>query len=904
MWTSLLFSLTLVVTSNPAQPQAQLQAARQACPTSAEAAWLLATGGQDTTGCLTKVAPKTRFLTTAIAAEQLRRAVKLEEAAALLSKSFTAKDAAPVRRLLLAELQLYLGKVDDAMGHVDRIVDDYQRGFIGKTEWELWAAGSAAVQKRDWESAEEAFDKLDADFPTFVPGQLAGGEYDRVREYYARALRRLGRAVTAAGWHAPTLVAAARALLENPYAETSGEAVAHAKRAIVHDPRAFSAHQLLAKIEIQDLRYPEALGHLAAADAAFKDHPLTLAYRASIALLHGRDDEFAGILARVRKEHPRNLEFYMETGRILNRHHRYPLAVDLFQKGLALEPDNPALSAWLGVSLLRVGNEGDGVYHLRRAAQADAEHVMANNVTYLYTNLVFPNYVSVRKGPFLYRAPKDEWPVLSVLVPPVMEAAYERYRKAYGYTPPSPVHVELYKNPADFTTLIAGQPVDTGILGVCFGRVIVALSPSAARANWAMVLAHELAHTFHVEQTQGRVPRWFTEGLAELETARHRYVWKREMSRDLHMALRERALRGIATLNEAFSHAKNELEMVTAYIHATWVVRYLYLHHGWPGIRKMLELYTKELPTPEVIRQVTGQDAAEFDRRFFAYLGAMFGRFDAQFHPSSVKFADREKLVKDLESGTADAFGRMALVHLLAGEQDDFKLVMDKARRLDPKNRWVWFTEALLAQQERNSDRARELLEGLVAAGHDGFELRQYLAFIFQMLNRRDDEIRMLEKAAAFDPENVQVRMRLALHYRDTSQEGPFVRMLRDVARRNEGDLGVVRKLVELGAKRRDDHLTAEFGLQLLDISPFAQGDGPLAAADALFALGRRADALPLLLVHRQENPEDRLGRVRLMLAQALIAAGRPADARPVLQQLVKLFPGMTEARELLQKLR
>ncbi len=901
MWTQLIFLVALFTSTNPVPREAQVLAQKQACVKEPTAAWLLATAGEDITGCLARMPPKLKFFTTVIEAERLRRDGKLAEAAALLSKSFSAKDPAPVQRLILAELQLFLGKVDDAMGHVDRIVDDYGREFIGKNEWELWAAGSAAVLKKDWETAEEVFEKLDTDFPAFVPGQLAGGEYDRVREYYTRSLRRLQRAVTAAGWHSPTLVAAARALFENPYAETSGDAVAYAQKAIAGDNHAIAAWQLLAKVAIYDLKYGEAILYLDKSDTIFKDHPLTLAYRASIALLHGRDAEFAELLSRVQKNYPRNLEFYMETGRILNRHHRYPLAVDLFQKGLKLEPDNPALSAWLGVSLLRVGNEGDGVYHLRRAAAADSEHVMANNVTYLYTNLIFPNYVSIRKGPFLYRAPKDEWPVLSLLVPPVMEAAYARYQKAYGFTPPSPIHVELYKNPADFTTLIAGQPVDTGILGVCFGSVIVALSPSAARANWAMVLAHELAHTFHVERTQGRVPRWFTEGLAELETARYNYVWKREMSRDLYMALSERSLRGIATLNEAFSHAKNELEMITAYIHATWVVRYLYLNHGWPGIRKMLELYTRELPTPEVIAQVTGQPAAEFDRRFFAYLAAMFARFNGQFHPSAIKFADREQLTKDLSTGTAEAFGRMALSHLLAGEKDDFKLVMDKARRLDAKNRWVMFAEALFAQSERDTARALELLEGLIRAGHDGFEIRQYLAFLYQVLNRRDDEIRSLEKAAAFDPENIQVRMRLALHYRDTSQESQFIRMLREVARRNEGDSGVVRKLVELGAKTRDDRLTAEFGLQLLDISPFSQGDGPLQAASALFAMGRPADALPLLLVHRIENPEDRLGKVRLMLARSLLAAGRRSEAKPILVQLVSLFPGMTEARDLLQ---
>jgi hypothetical protein len=168
-----------------------------------------------------------------------------------------------------------------------------------------------------------------------------------------------------------------------------------------------------------------------------------------------------------------------------------------------------------------------------------------------------------------------------------------------------------------------------------------------------MVLSHELAHTFHVEMTQGRVPRWFTEGLAELETSRARFVWRREMSRDLYAALTENSLRGIATLNEAFSHARNELEMVTAYIHATWVLRYLIIHHGYAGIRRMLDLYGRETPTVQAVREVTGLDETAFDKAFFTYLRAMFRKYEHQFLPSSIRFADGEKLEKALSSGKA-----------------------------------------------------------------------------------------------------------------------------------------------------------------------------------------------------------------------------------------------------------
>ena len=80
--------------------------------------------------------------------------------------------------------------------------------------------------------------------------------------------------------------------------------------------------------------------------------------------------------------------------------------------------------------------------------------------------------------------------------------------------------------PTHYAVRTVGLP-DIGVAGVCFGRVITALSPTNHAFNWGMVLAHELAHVFAIQLSRSRVPRWFTEGLSEVETMRARPEWAR-----------------------------------------------------------------------------------------------------------------------------------------------------------------------------------------------------------------------------------------------------------------------------------------------------------------------------------------------------------------------------------------
>ena len=106
----------------------------------------------------------------------------------------------------------------------------------------------------------------------------------------------------------------------------------------------------------------------------------------------------------------------------------------------------------------------------------------------------------------------------------------------YDFVPKTPVQVELYSNREQFSVRTSGLP-NIGIEGVCFGRVVAAMSPKSEPFNWGNVVWHELGHVFAIQLSKNHVPRWFTEGLSEYETIARRPEWQRELDPELYQAL-------------------------------------------------------------------------------------------------------------------------------------------------------------------------------------------------------------------------------------------------------------------------------------------------------------------------------------------------------------------------------
>ena len=147
-----------------------------------------------------------------------------------------------------------------------------------------------------------------------------------------------------------------------------------------------------------------------------------------------------------------------------------------------------------------------------------------------------------------------------------------------------------------------------------------------------MVLAHELAHVFAIQLSRSRVPRWFTEGLSELETARLRPEWTRHDDAALIRRLRRGELPTLLSLSNAFVTARGD-EAARAYAHAAVAVEFLERRFGFPALRDALVAFGRGEPEAAVLGKLTGLSAEALEREFRAELGRRFARFDKQYLP-------------------------------------------------------------------------------------------------------------------------------------------------------------------------------------------------------------------------------------------------------------------------------
>ncbi|MFN9984038.1 MAG: hypothetical protein ACK52S_00670, partial [Pirellula sp.] len=89
----------------------------------------------------------------------------------------------------------------------------------------------------------------------------------------------------------------------------------------------------------------------------------------------------------------------------------------------------------------------------------------------------------------------------------------------YGATLQEPIFVEIFPRQQEFAIRTFGMPGGQGFLGVCFGRLITANSPSALQvdSNWKSVLWHEYCHVVTLQKTKNKMPRWLSEGISVYE---------------------------------------------------------------------------------------------------------------------------------------------------------------------------------------------------------------------------------------------------------------------------------------------------------------------------------------------------------------------------------------------------
>ena len=678
----------------------------------------------------------------------------------------------------------------------------------------------------------------------------------------------------------------------------------HLDAALAVNPRNARALKVRASIEIDQNQWATATRTLDGVLAANKDDVVAIAMKATIAWLRDDTKSYDAEVQRALAIDPAYAGLYRIVARAAVREHRYVEAIELEKRAVALKPDYFEAMAGVGLGYLRLGLEKEGLDWLEKSWAGDKYNVRTFNTRTLFKETIPKEYTFGTSKDFRIRYHNDEKAVLARYVEPALERAFADMVKRYGFTPKTPITIELYADRNDYGIRTIGLP-DIAALGVTFGQVVTAMSPANGDINWGMVLWHELGHVFAIQLSSSRVPRWFTEGLSEYETLIARPDWRRENDADLYGAVANGTLVSIGDLNSEFMQP-DASAVVVAYYQSAVTLEYLIGTYGFPKIVEALKLYGKGRETPDVLQAITGKTIAQLDADFRKYLDIRLAPYAGTFKLPTRGFDDVTKLEIAADAAPRDAGARahLALGHYYAGEADKAMTAAGAALALDPKQPIARYIQAEVVLHQGDLPRARALYQGLIADGHDSFDLRSRLAQIAEGEGKAAEVEQQLCAAKKLDPERSFPYQELAQRYEKYGLLAKALTELEHYAFLEQMDLAPLKKLVVEYGKLGNWAKVRTYGEMATYINP-SDPDILGGLARAYLELRQPARALFTYETMLLTSPPPRrpalvhLGRVR-----ALIALGKTADARAALAQAMKTEPENAEALELKAKLK
>lgn len=679
-------------------------------------------------------------------------------------------------------------------------------------------------------------------------------------------------------------------------------ALEHIDAALAVNPSHAAALCTRAEIEIDNEEYANAKKSLAPVLAVNPEHLQARALMATIAWLTDDLPTFEAEKKRVLAHNPRYAMFFHIVADHGVKAHRYLEAIDLEKQALAIDPNLHDALAGIGVGYLRMGGEDQqGLDALEKSHELDGFNTRTYNTLNLFDELK-KDYTFLKSKSFRLRVPKSEAAMLERYLPRFLEIAFADMVKRYGFTPTLPTTIELFDDQDKYSVRTVGLP-NLAALGVCFGRVITAISPSQGNLNWGMILWHELGHVFALQRSGNRVPRWFTEGLSEVETIKRRREWRRENDADVYAALEAGTLPSTVELNTQFVHAQSEQQMVVAYHLSSVTVEFMVDRWGWPGVVKALDLFKQGKDTAFMIKAVTKLEPAAFDQELRAWLRNRFkayvGTWRAPREPGDLKVLtaqladkpDDPKLLADVAAAELGEDGARpsAAAHAAA------------ALAKDPKNKTaIWVQLKLSGEPAKIAERGK----ALVAAGGDGYDVRMELAGAALRAKDNVTALRELTAAKRLDPERSEPYAIAGQIHAESGQEALEIAELEGYVMIEQMEYKPLRTLTEKLRARKEWAKARTYGEMALFIYPY-DAELHVWLAEIYGATNSPKESIfeaeSALLA---DPPAARPALAHLAITRAALALKDPARARQAIGKALALEPKNAEALGLQRKVK
>ena len=682
---------------------------------------------------------------------------KTAEAIAAL-KEVENEDGAWRAKVYLGELLIRSGKRADATTVLKQVTEDYNNDKITLHDpVGLSLVGRAAFLLRSPKDAREAFGQAErAGAKKFVETLVDEAEMylDKYNPRDAGAC--VKDALKIAPRDPDAHVAMARVKLENNMDFDAAES--EVRQALDVNPSHAGAYFVRAGLALRDM-------DIAAADQA-ADRGLAvdpsdlelLSMKAAIRFLADDRPGFEAMKQKVLALNPAYSNFFQIVGEYAEWEHRYDDIVAMMKEATTTDPRDGKAFASLGLNLIRAGDEDGGVKALREAWRRDGYNVrVKNTLDVLFEDRIPNQYVTVKGPIFNIRYNKEEKEILERYVPRMLDEAWGSMVARYGFTPQTPVGIELYADVESFSIRTSGLP-NVGIQGVCFGKTLAAESPSAGPFNWGNVLWHELGHVFAIQMSKNHVPRWFTEGLSEYETIIRRPEWQREEDPALFAALKAGRIPPVDGFNRAFTHVDDVEDVTMAYYAASQILVFLSQEFGFPKVVSMLPRWGAGERTAEVVKGALGITPEELDRRFRAWLTPRLARYTKQYVPDlhTPPLDDARKAARAAPNDAKKQV-ELALALFADDQKPEGDAVLAEALRLDPKQPDAHYLLLRLAMREKNVPEAERIVARMIADGRTtGYAVRMKAADLAEHKKDLVAEKQNLEAANALDPTQVE----------------------------------------------------------------------------------------------------------------------------------------------------
>jgi tetratricopeptide (TPR) repeat protein len=396
------------------------------------------------------------------------------------------------------------------------------------------------------------------------------------------------------------------------------KSVEFAEQALKKDPKAYEAHEVLARFAIEDGNPTEAGVQADKALAISPEALDALMIRATIDWMEGKPG--TEWIDRLNKVNPAHAEGYALAARIFVINRRYEEGIKLYRKAMALNAEYLPARSELGVNLMRLGEEDEAKPMLEAVYEAGFRDAATVNTLKLMDS--YKNFVTIKKGKIILRLDKKEADLLRPYFERELERAVDVFEKKYQLVLDRPVQLEVYPNHEDFAVRTMGLP-GLGALGVTFGNVVAMDSPSGRKPgsfHWASTLWHELSHVYALAATKHRVPRWFTEGLAVHEETAVDPEWGDRLDPGAIRAMKDKKLLPIATLDKGFTRPSYPNQVIVSYFQAGKICDYIEGKWGWQTLLAMLRDFSTGAGTPAVVEKHLKIKPEEFDKEFLAWL--------------------------------------------------------------------------------------------------------------------------------------------------------------------------------------------------------------------------------------------------------------------------------------------